>query len=227
MNLRDIFHNAQKKVQEKTFAERMNSRVIFRAGDNSVIDNAQLPSVDKKRAIILTDDVYQTLKMIGDISNQQGKEVPFFLFGKLEKDTDFFIVDRWEAEPSTGRNNYEAKFSENLAQQAKDFALSARLDEHKIIFHGHSHPRHGGYYVNYSLGDVKAYDEFRKLSWMQNVLSGGCLLTGGNFNFSFCDGKDLYKFDNVFVQTENGDLIRLPAFGSDIQMIARNRTRDK
>lgn len=225
MSIQDSFRRAQRIVQEKNFAERMKDRITYLAGDNSAIDNAQLPGLSKDKAIILTDDVYRTLKMIGDISNQQGREVPFFLFGKIEKDTGFFIVDRWEAEPSDSQNRYETKFSKNLVQQAMNFALEAQKQENKIIFHGHSHPRVGGYYLNYSLGDVKAYKEMKEKSWMQNVLSGGCLLTGGNFNFSFCDGNDVYRFDNVFVQNRDGELTRLPAFGPDLEIVSRGRAR--
>lgn len=211
--------------RQSSFDERMNDRIVVRAGENSVVDNRRLPKLGNNRAIILTDDVYQTLKMIGDISNQQGKEVPFLLFGKLEESTGFFVVDRWEAEPSVGAGNDEAVFSEQLVEQAFTFATTAEPKEHKILFHGHSHPRHGRYYLNYSLGDVNAYQQMRKKPWMKNVLFGGCLLTGGNFNFSFCDGTDLYKFDNVFVQKENGDLVRLSAFGPDIDIMLRSQHR--
>ena len=43
-----------------------------------------------------------------------------------------------------------------------------------------------------------------------------CLLTGGNYNFLFFNGEDYYKFEHVYVQDENGNIIeQLPCYGSN------------
>ncbi len=226
MNKINFFNRAKRKLEQKSFEERMQERITLQAGDNSVIDNAQLPRLDKGRAVILTQDVYETLKMIGDISNEKNFEVPFLLFGKIEEDTGFVVIDDVEADRSSGEWA-EAVFTEKLNSVYAQYLQNAKPQENKIVFQGHSHPAaNNGYYLNYSLGDVNAYKTMRDSQFTKNVSIGGCLLTGGNYNFVFCDGNDVYRFDNVFVQDKNGELTQLPAFGPDQRLIAaRGRGR--
>ncbi len=192
------------------------SRISLSAGANSVVDNNRLPRMSSDSKIVMTDDVYQTLKIVGEVTNETGAEVPFLLFGHSEGQSVFF--DRVIADRSGSNNGTEAVFTEAQERELVSFCRAAEKSENKIIAHGHSHPRIGPGYLNYSLGDINAYiglredNEFIK----NNVDVCGCLVTGGNYNFVFFDGNDTYRFDNVFVSDKNGKMMRLQAFGPDV-----------
>ncbi len=207
--------------------EKMKSRIILRAGENSVIDNARLPHLDRDRAVVLSQEVYETLKLIVGATNFHGFEVPFILYGWLDTDNAMFVFDDIDADASVGDNPHESNFSQKLAHNVSDFALGARREENKVVAHGHSHPRFGNYYLNFSLSDIRAYFNMRNKTWMQNVLFCGCLLTGGNFNFVFCDGKDVYRIDTVCVQNKKGQIVRIPSFGPDVANLSRGQSRGR
>ncbi len=200
---------------------QMQSRIILHAGENSVVDNTQLPHLDSDRKVILTNNVYETLKIIIDGTNVRGAEVPFLLFG--DYNNSVFVFDSVYADVSDGDNPDEANFSRDLQQKVFDFGLGAKKQENKVVAHGHSHPQHGKYYLNFSLSDMRGYFGMRRKTWLQNVMVCGCLLTGGNFNFVFCDGKDVYRIDNVYTQNENGQIVRLPSFGPDVATLGYGR----
>lgn len=214
MNNANMFYRANALVKTK-------SRISLQAGDNSVVDNKQLPKMPQSSRVIIDEEVYKTMKMIGDISNTQRKEIPFLLFGHSEGQTVFF--DDIEADVSDSSGRAEAVFSSYLVNKLKNFCLSAKKSENKIISHGHTHyaADNHGYYLNYSLADIDAYIKLRDTNELikNNVDVSGCLLTGGNYNFVFYDGNDTYRFDDVFIKSKtDGRLMRLPAFGNiDVQ----------
>ena len=71
---------------------RARTRIILNVGENSVVNNAQLPRMPRGSCVILSTDVYETMKMISDVTNQIKIEVPFLLFGHSEGQTVYFDV---------------------------------------------------------------------------------------------------------------------------------------
>lgn len=222
VNRTNVFNDATTGFQTDRVLEKMWSRIILQAGENSVVDNAKLPHLDADKSVLLTSDVYKTLNLIADTTNTRGVEIPFLLFGDYED--RIFVFGDIEVDVSASDNPYEVDFSHYLEQKILDFGLGAKKQENKVVVHGHSHPRVGPGYLNFSLGDMRAYFGIRKKTWLQNVMFCGCLLTGGNFNFVFCDGTDVYRIDNVFVGNENGGFVKLPSFGPDVATLGRGRT---
>lgn len=211
-NRSDLFRQAKALANAKL-------RIIFQAGDNSVVDNQRLPKMPQGSRVIISNEVYETMKLISDVSNEGNFEVPFLLFGHSEGQTVFF--DDIEADVSESDNKHEAVFSKHLINKLENFCSCAKKYENKIVAHGHSHPRSGNWYLNYSISDINAYITFRdrneKIKDKVDVC--GCLLTGGNYNFVFYDGNDTYRFDEVFRRGNDGKLYRLHAFGPDTSMI--------
>ena len=220
------FNNATGGLQQNMAMSRMRQRIMKDYGENSPVDNKLLPHVSKNIAVVLPEEVYKTLDMIADITNTHSFEVPFLLFGKYDYENNLFVFDDIEADKSVGDNQYEANASEYLEQKLGDFVRSVRRGDGHVIAHGHSHPPVGGYYTNFSIGDMDAYIKMLKNPGLKNItMICGCLLTGGNFNFVLCNsnGSDIYRIDNVFVEKKNGDYERLSAFGPDIRNIPRGR----
>ncbi len=220
--LKQALERGQREIERRARASayvRADGRIIVRAGENSVVDNRQLPRMPQGSCIIIPDEIYQSLRVVADVTNEKTMEVPFYLTGYNSGQTVY--IDGFNADTSANQNNVSATFSEQLTQEMFDFAKAAKPGENKALVHGHTHPRIGHAergYLNYSIGDIDAYIkmhyDFPEINGKINVL--GCLLTGGNFNFVFFDGNDMYRFDDVFVKNSQGELKKLPAFGPDI-----------
>ena len=98
----------------------------------------------------------------------------------------------------------------------EEFINKSKKDGSDIVVHGHSHPMTSEYNKSFSLGDMNAYKDFRLDNGVfrtGKIELCSCLLVDGNYNFLFFDGNDYYKFNDVFVQAENGDIIeQLPCY---------------
>ena len=225
----NVFNNATNGLRSDNAMARMKRRVLADYDENSPVDNTQLPHLNQRVSVILTDAVYETLQMIADMTNERGNEVPFLLFGKYDFDNEMFVFDDVEGDASVGNNPHEANASDYLEWQLGKFVKDAQRGEDKVFALGHSHPRVGAYYTNFSLGDMRGYVDTVKNQNLKNIsMVCGCLLTGGNFNFVLCnaDGSDVYRIDNVFVYKQDGSFARLPCFGPDIAMLSRGRGRE-
>ncbi len=200
------------------------SRVTVHAvdEDNDVVDNTQLPRMPGGSKVIIEHRIYEELKYLEQLTGAKKAECSFLLFGYSKGQTVVFN-DIISAAPSG--SSVVASFNKRQAEKLTDFCKNARRDENKIVAHGHTHPHlsydQSGWYLNFSYGDIMGYINMREQSLVKDRVDlCGCLLTGGNFNFVFCDGKDVYRFDKVFVQDKNGNIVKqLPCFGHDVTNI--------
>ena len=228
--LKQALERGQREIVNRAKASahvRADNRIILRAGENSVVDNRQLPHMPHGSRVVLSENVYQTLKSIADRTNQTRFETPFILMGHNEGQT--VIFDKCETNATGNTDAYSASFDRHLSRKVSEFSSNAKEGEHKVLAHGHSHARIGNGYLNYSIADIDAYIkmhyDFPNIKDKVDMV--GCLLTGGNFNFVFFDGNDTYRFDNVQVCDQNGRIInQLPCFGPDVMTLARARNMD-
>ena len=206
---------------------KIQERIHKHCGDNSPISNSRFPHTSKTSAVVLNNQVYKTLRNISDITNKQNCEVPFLLFGFIDFKNQQFVFNDIIVEYPTKSNSYEAVFSKYQNKQYAQYCMNATKAEGKIVAHGHSHPRIGSWYLNYSLADVNAYIDMAFSETAKNVGICGCLLTGGNFNFVFCDGVDVYRCDNVFAEDVSGELVQLPCFGPDVLTMVNEHNKGR
>ena len=185
-------------------------------GDNSPIANSRFPRTNKLVAVVLTNQVYKILQDISNITNKKNSEVPFLLFGFIDFKNQQFVFNDIIVQYPTESHSYEATFSKYQNKVYAEYCINATRAEGKIVAHGHSHPRVGRWYLNYSVADVNGYINMAYSEIAKNVGICGCLLTGGNFNFVFCDGVDVYRCDNVFAEDDNGEFVQLPCFSPDV-----------
>lgn len=200
----------------------LRDRITLKAGENSVVDNQRLPNMPRGSVAIISEDVYETMRVIEMATHRDNAEIPFFLYGHTHGQTVFF--DDIDADYSAGDSNTEAVATPEMLKTLTKFVKNAPKDGTQIVAHGHTHPRIGGHYLNFSLGDMIAYMETRKNNTAfdtSQVELCSVLLTGGNYNFLFFDGNDYYKFNQVFVQKENGSLVPLPCYGPDRALVNR------
>ena len=182
-----------------------------RFGENSPINNDLLPIVPNGR-VVVTQRIKEALSTIQVITQAEKKEVPFILYGKNIGQTVF--INEYDVDLDN-LSGVEANHA-SLFQGLQDFINSSKKDGTDIVAHGHSHPVTCEYNKSFSLGDMNAYRDFRldnEVFRSGKIELCSCLLADGNYNFLFFDGNDYYKFNDVFVQNENGDIIeRLPCY---------------
>ena len=177
--------------------------------ENFPVRNSMLGIVPQGK-VFLSDKVAEFLFAVDEVSKEENCEIPFFLFGKNDKQNVF--IDSYVSSGISGRT--EANFS-GLNSFLQDFISKSNKDGTDVVVHGHSHPKTGSYYTNFSLGDMKAYMQFRKDNQVfdnNNICLISCLVTDGNFNFLFYDGNDYYKFKEVYERMPSGELERLKCY---------------
>lgn len=183
-----------------------------RFGEHSPINNDMLPNMPQGSMVVITKEVKDILSLIQDKTQRDKKEVPFLLFGKNEGQVVF--IDDIDAELDN-LSGVEANHA-NLLPALEKFINKSKKDGSDIVVHGHSHPMTSEYNKSFSLGDMNAYKDFRLDNGVfrtGKIELCSCLLVDGNYNFLFFDGNDYYKFNDVFVQAENGDIVeQLPCY---------------
>jgi len=183
-----------------------------RFGEHSPINNDMLPNMKQGSMVVITKEVKDILSLIQDKTQRDKKEIPFLLYGKNEGQIVF--IDDIDAELDN-LSGVEANHA-NLLPALEEFINKSKKDGSDIVVHGHSHPMTSEYNKSFSLGDMNAYKDFRLDNGVfrtGKIELCSCLLVDGNYNFLFFDGNDYYKFNDVFVQAENGDIIeQLPCY---------------
>ncbi|MBO5739571.1 MAG: hypothetical protein J6R52_00690 [Alphaproteobacteria bacterium] len=193
-----------------------------RFGEHSPINNDMLPNMPQGSMVVITKEVKDILSLIQDKTQRDKKEVPFLLFGKNEGQVVF--IDNIDAELDN-LSGVEANHA-NLLPALEKFINKSKKDGSDIVVHGHSHPMTSEYNKSFSLGDMNAYKDFRLDNGVfrtGKIELCSCLLVDGNYNFLFFDGNDYYKFNDVFVQAENGDIIeQLPCYKKSLGLYRGN-----
>ena len=217
---REHFANASYLLKAKA---KLADKIIKLPGvdaENLPVRNSLLGIVPQGK-IFLSDEVAEFLFAVDDASKEAGHEIPFLLFGKTQGQN--VIIDNYVSSGVSERT--EARFSE-LNPYLQDFISKSNKDGTDVVVHGHSHPKTGNYYTNFSLGDMKAYMQFRKDNRVfdnNNICLISCLVADGNFNFLFYDGNDYYKFNDVYERMPSGELKRLNCYRSPDVIINRDR----
>lgn len=217
---REHFANASYLLKAKA---KLADKIIKLPGvdaENLPVRNSLLGIVPQGK-VFLSDAVAEFLFAVDDASKEAGHEIPFLLFGKTQGQN--VIIDNYVSSGVSERT--EARFSE-LNSYLQDFISKSNKDGTDVVVHGHSHPKTGNYYTNFSLGDMKAYMQFRKDNRVfdnNNICLISCLVADGNFNFLFYDGNDYYKFNDVYERMLSGELKRLNCYRSPDVIINRDR----
>lgn len=217
---REHFANANYLLKAKA---KLADKIIKLPGvdaENLPVRNSLLGIVPQGK-VFLSDAVAEFLFAVDDASKEAGHEIPFLLFGKTQGQN--VIIDNYVSSGVSERT--EARFSE-LNSYLQDFISKSNKDGTDVVVHGHSHPKTGNYHTNFSLGDMKAYMQFRKDNRVfdnNNICLISCLVADGNFNFLFYDGNDYYKFNDVYERMLSGELKRLNCYRSPDVIINRDR----
>lgn len=166
--------------------------------------------------VILTNDVYQFLNAVCDVTNEERKEISFFLYGyeTTPNVVEFSEVYSASSERQSTLAPFNSDMTHDLSQRMKN-----SLNSNLVVCHGHSHPPIGDVHENFSLGDFTSYVEMNEVnSVFQNhqVELMGCLVTSsGDINFVFYDNRKehFYRFTEVFVKENDNSLRPVNTYG--------------
>ena len=147
--------------------------------------------------VILSEQVYETLLAVQDVTNSTSQEFPFFLYGK-EYPNNVIEFNEFISS-SNNRQSAEASFNENMIENLQD-KIKNNLNNGLVVCHGHSHPAIGNYHQNFSLGDFTSYMQMNQDNQVfknKQVELTSCLVTStGDINFVFYDNvsNNFYRF---------------------------------
>lgn len=166
--------------------------------------------------IVLSEEVYQFLLAIKEVTNETSQEFPFLLYGK-EVGNNQIEFDEYKYS-SYDRRSTEAVFNQDMINNLQN-KINNNLNNGLVVCHGHSHPAIGNFHQNFSLGDFTSYMEMNESNPVfknRQVELTGCLVTStGDINFVFYDNanKNFYRFTDVVVKDKDNNYIPVNCYG--------------
>ncbi len=184
-------------------------------GDMAPINSAIISDIPFGQ-VILSNEVYQFLNAVCDVTNEDRKEIPFFLYGY---ETQPNVVEFSEAYTSSDdRHSTMATFNSDMVHNLGE-RMRESLNTKLVVCHGHSHPPIGDVHENFSLGDFASYVEMNEENSVfrdHQVDLMGCLVTSsGDINFVFYDNlvENFYRFTEVYVKENDNSLRPVNTYG--------------
>lgn len=166
--------------------------------------------------IVLSEEVYQMLLAIKEVTNETNQEFPFFLYGKEVGNNQIEFTEFMHA--SNNRQNAEASFNETMINDLQN-KINENLNNWLVVCHGHSHPPIGNFNQNFSLGDFTSFmqmNEDNPVFKNRQVELTSCLVTStGDINFVFYDNvnENFYRFTNVVVRGKDNKFVPVNCYG--------------
>lgn len=166
--------------------------------------------------IILSEQVYEMLLAIQDVTNETSQEFPFFLYGKETANNQIEFTEFISS--SNNRQSVEASFNQDMINNLQN-RITGNTNNGLVVCHGHSHPPIGNFHQNFSLGDFTSYIQMNQDNPVfrnRQVELISCLVTStGDINFVFYDNinDNFYRFTNVFVKDKNNNIVPINCYG--------------
>lgn len=188
----------------------------YNYGDITPVNNDIL-NVIPKGTIILSDDVYQTLLAVQDLTADSGKEVPFFLYGREAGDNQIIFEEFYSK--SSNRTSTEASFGEDMINNLTD-KLKNNKSSNLAVCRGHSHPPVGPFCENFSIGDLAGdiqFNQDNEIFRTKKVEAISCVVApSGDINFLYYDNvtNNFYRFTNVVVKSKDNKYTNVDCYGS-------------
>lgn len=188
-------------------------------GQMTPINNDILATMPKA-SIILSEDVYQTLLAVQELTLVDGKEVPFWLYGKEVGDNKI-VFDQFFSQ-SNDRSNSAVSFGNQMINDLTT-KVNNNQSDNLVVCRGHSHPQIGEHCENFSLGDLAGDIQFNKDNEVfrsKRVESTSCVIApSGDINFLYYDNinENFYRFTNVHVQNKDNSYTKINCYKSGQQ----------
>lgn len=93
--------------------------------------------------IILSEEVYEMLLAVQDVTNETNQKFPFFLYGKENSNNQIEFTEFISS--SNNRQNTEASFNQDMINNLEK-KVYGNLNNGFVVCHGHSHPPIGSFH---------------------------------------------------------------------------------
>lgn len=172
-------------------------------------------NVDEKN-IIITEEVFEKLLKIRNITRQTNLEISYFILGE-EKNDGTILLDKVISNCSS-KNIIDLNI---INQCLNKYAETIDVDSKQIICCGHTHGT-GFFSDNFSFGDlislVKIFNEYN-LSYNGEVEIISMIMPPcGDYNFIMYNNnpqaEGFYKFPNVYLKHNDSTIDILPSYVS-------------
>lgn len=195
------------------------------------ISPAKMGSVNINNNVVITQEAYNELIKIRNITLQTNKEVAYLVLGE-EKPNGTVWLDTVISTYNSSARTY-ASF-ESLNPVLNEFVRGIEAGEYnngnkQVICHGHTH---GVSPVsdNFSFGDLISYVQFNNLHPLfknREVETMAMLMSPcGDFNFIMYENnpqyEGFYTFPNVYLRYSDGSAVMLPAYQNGNYLVERN-----
>lgn len=188
----------------------------YNYGEMTPINNDIL-NIIPSGTIILSDEVYQTLLAVRELTLADEKEVPFFLYGKDAGDNQI-IFDEFYSK-SNNRAGAEASFGTDMINDLTKKVYNKERSD-LAVCRGHSHPQTGPYCENFSLGDLAGdiqFNQDNEVFRSKKVEATSCVVSpSGDINFLYYDNvtENFYRFNNVVVKNKDNSYTKVDCYGN-------------
>ena len=214
----------------KVFEDYLNSGL---SKEHIPVSPIELDSVNENNDnVYITEDVYQELAAIQDITQGTNRELPYFMIGWEKEDGSIefnaIFSDKNQINTQSCDHNTITQYIENFLLELK----SSDIQEmgKPIICKGHSHGK-SNVSDNFSFDDmtncitfkddIRSYLRYNQNGVNPNLVDTTAMLLNpcGDFNMIYYDeGPEnigFYKFNNLRIKANNGDTIPLPTMSND------------
>lgn len=185
------------------------------------ISPLEMGKVNEKHNVVITEEAYQELIRIRNVTNQTNLEVAYLIFGEEKQNGTVWldtVVSTYKPNSGTSTNFKELKVVLNNyinKIEAGEFNNANK----QIICHGHTHGM-SPVSDNFSFGDLISYVQFANshdLFKNREIETMGMLMPPcGDFNFIMYENnpnyEGFYTFPTVYLRYEDGTAIELPAY---------------
>ena len=234
------------KSPAKDFYADTFERYLGTMNDESIpISPLELDNVsDKNNQVYINENVYNELMRNMNITIETDHEIPYFMIGF--KQNDGKIVFEYIISDINNTSSMEADHN-NITYYVTRFLKNMNYEEIEIlgkpiICKGHTHGKRSSVSDNYSFGDMISTVSFKnqvrnhtrdininrvnpQIVDTVDMLMNPC----GDFNIIYYDDnpkrKGFYKFTNIFLKRDNGNIELLPSISENGNYIKNGRNR--
>lgn len=202
---------------------------IYSGFDEMTPINSDIINNMPNAQIVLSEDVYERLLAVQDVTLSTNQEFPFFLYGKEIGSNQIEFNEFMSV--SNNRQRTSASFNQTMINYLQD-KINGNLNSGFVVCHGHSHPPIGDFHQNFSLGDFTSFmqmNEENPVFKNRQVELTSCVVTiTGDINFVFYDNvnQNFYRFTNVVVREKDNNYRPVNCYGlNQAQQLNNNGIR--
>jgi len=211
------------------------------------LENIPIPPIlfdnvnDNNNQIFIDEKVYNELILIQNITRRTNNEIPYFILGFEQEDGRIIfkeiISDKQQGYQSTADYDRISQYVANFLAELNKNDIQ-QLGK-PIICKGHTHGAITNVSDNFSFGDLIGYITFKnqirevvrhynKNGVNPNIIDTVGMLINpvGDFNVIYYDDNPqqmgFYKFSNIFLSRNNGQIELLPSLSSQGNYINKN-----